>query len=81
MQGLVMHPQTPLETQMWVPSHNETMEKGESQNMIPSSQHFEDKRMWRSSRMGLRRTHKQKFKMTSTYTTKERGQLMQVECK
>jgi hypothetical protein len=31
--------------------------------------------------MGVRRIHKQEFKMKSTYTTKERGWLVQVECK
>ncbi len=31
--------------------------------------------------MGLGRTHKQEFKMKSICTTKERGWLMQIECK
>ncbi len=31
--------------------------------------------------MGLGQPHKQEFKMKSTLTTKERGYLMQVECK
>jgi hypothetical protein len=31
--------------------------------------------------MKLGRTHKRKFKMRSTYTTKKRGRLMQVEWK
>jgi hypothetical protein len=31
--------------------------------------------------MGLGQTHKQEFKMKSTYITKERGRLMQIECK
>jgi hypothetical protein len=31
--------------------------------------------------MGLGQIHKQKFKMKSTCTTKERGRLVQVECK
>jgi hypothetical protein len=31
--------------------------------------------------MGLRQTHKQEFKTISTYITKKRGQLVQVEWK
>ncbi len=63
--------------------------KGESQNEITKeekswgtffdSQHFEDKKMCWSSRIRLKWTHKWELKMRSTYTTKKRKQLVQVE--
>ncbi len=49
--------------------------------MFPNSQHFEGRKACQSSKMGLGKTHKQKFKMKSTYKTKKGRQLMQVEWK
>jgi hypothetical protein len=49
--------------------------------MLLNSQHFGGRRACWSSGMGLGRTHKQEFKMISTYTTKKKGQLVQVEWK
>ncbi len=39
------------------------------------------KRVCQNSRMGLGQTHNRKFKMRSTYTTKKRRRLMEVEWK
>jgi hypothetical protein len=49
--------------------------------MLPNLQHFEGKMVCWSSGMGLGWTPKQEFKMKSTYTTKKRGQLVQIEWK
>jgi hypothetical protein len=49
--------------------------------MFPNSQHFAGWRACWSFEMGLKWTHKQEFKMKSTYTTKKKGRLVQVEWK
>jgi hypothetical protein len=61
-------------------SQSETKEK-DNYDMFLNSQHFEGWRACWSSKMKLRQTYKQKFKMRSIYTTKKRGHLMQVEWK
>jgi hypothetical protein len=53
--------------------HNETMEKGKTHGTLIITWHFEGRRACWSSRMGLRQTHKQKFKMKSTCVTNDRG--------
>jgi hypothetical protein len=55
--------------------------KEESWGMFPNSQHFRGRKVCWSSEMGLGQTHKRKFNMRSTCTTKKRGQLVQVEWK
>jgi hypothetical protein len=56
-------------------------EKEESWVTFPNSQDFKGRRACWSSRRGLRQTHKRKFKMKSTFTTKKKGWLVQVEWK
>jgi hypothetical protein len=48
---------------------------------ILNLQHLEGRRVCWSSEMGLKRTHKQEFKMRSTCTTKKTKQLMEVKWK
>jgi hypothetical protein len=49
--------------------------------MLSNSQHFGGRRACWSSGMGLGGIHKQEFMMKSTYTTKKKKQLVQVEWK
>jgi hypothetical protein len=55
--------------------------KKKIQGTLFNLQHFWSRRAYWSSKMGLKRTQKQEFKMKSIYTTKEKGQLVQVEYK
>ncbi len=48
---------------------------------LERTQHFGGRKACWSSRMGLRRTHKQEFKTRSTCTTKKKGQLVQIKWK
>jgi hypothetical protein len=61
-------------------SQSKTMEKEESWGTFLNSQHFRGRGCGWSCGMGLGRFHKREFKMISTYTTKQKRRLMQVEC-
>jgi hypothetical protein len=69
-------PQTPQETKGV--SQKETLKEEKSWGTLPNLQHFGGRRVCWNSRTGLGRTHKQKFKVKLTCTTKKR-QLMQVK--
>jgi hypothetical protein len=62
-------------------SQSEIMGKKRSQCMFFRLQHFKGRKACWNSGLRLKQTHKQKFKMTSTYTTKKKRRLVQVECK
>jgi hypothetical protein len=57
------------------------MEKEKNWGTLFNMQHFKGRRACWSSRMGLGRSHKPKFKMKLICTTKKKRQLVEVEWK